>query len=328
MNPFHHHRDKMEIFYNLKNSKVTPIHSVSLAHLNLNSIKSKFHDVTVLLQVNDFDIFCISESRLRSHHNLLNIDGYHLKRADATEHTNERGIALLHKNTLKCSGIEIPPEVKRSPNIEVLCIKIQHRFFKSFIVACVYRHPNYLKETLECDNETFDQLFSYLSEYHLNTYIIGDFNLRDSSLEPLTRISEQQNFTQLIDHPTRNGNVLDLLFISNKDSINSHKVSHPAISDHALTSIECKLNFVKPVFPKKSFIWRNMRNVNSESFIPLLESTFPDTTLLTPDEALSSLVQQTITTLDKLAPKMVVSKPTYVEPSFRQPQNHRKGLSK
>jgi hypothetical protein len=264
--------------------------------------------------VNDFDIFCISESRLRSHHNLLNIDGYQIKRADATENTNERGIAILHKNSFKCSVIEIPPEVGRSPNIEMLCIKIQYRCFKSFIVACIYRHPNYLKETLESDNEAFDQLFSYLSEYHLNTYIIGDFNLRDSSLAPLTMISEQHNFTQLIDQPTRNGNLLDLLFINNKNSINSHKVSHPAISDHAL--IECKLNFVKPVFPKKSFVWRNMRNVSSESFVPLLESTFPDTTLLTPDEGFSSLVQQAIMTLDTLAPQMVVSKPTYSRKTF------------
>jgi hypothetical protein len=59
-----------------------------------------------------------------------------------------------------------------------------------------------------------------------------------------------------------------------------------------------------------------MRKVNCESSTPLLEAEFPDTTLLCADEALSALVQQSIKTFDKLAPAMIISKPTYLRKTF------------
>jgi hypothetical protein len=67
---------------------------------------------------------------------------------------------------------------------------------KSFIVACVYRHPCYNKNTLEKDYTCLDAVFTYLSEYRLTMFILGDFNLRNKvSIDPLLSIATQHNLT-------------------------------------------------------------------------------------------------------------------------------------
>jgi hypothetical protein len=60
--------------------------------------------------------------------------GHTIKRADTTEHTNERGVDIIHETNFDFEIISTPSEIKTSNNIEFICIKVMYSNFKSIIV--------------------------------------------------------------------------------------------------------------------------------------------------------------------------------------------------
>lgn len=141
----------------------------------------------MFLSLNEIDILCISETRLKPFHILRNIPGYNIYRKNAKPDSHDRGVAILVKDNLKVEQVQ--NNIKESLNIEYLSIIVQYKFNKSFLVSCIYRHPNYLKTNLNTDYEFLEELFSDCTRSNKSIYILGDFNLRDDkSAAPLRKI--------------------------------------------------------------------------------------------------------------------------------------------
>jgi hypothetical protein len=228
--------------------------SLNIAHLNINSIAKKFHELSAIITLRKLDILCLSETRLNVNHELNDIIGFKTYRKDSSS-SSERGIAILCNDQLNVREVDLP-NLCISDNTEFLILKVQFRYLKSFFVICVYRHPNYLKQIREKDYEFMHSLLASLKETNHNFYILGNFNLRNNTAySPLERIILSYHTFQVIDQPTRMDNLLDLIIISDKNSLLSTSVYQPFLSDHCLT--ECLI-----VFPKKTVHLRNYAKID------------------------------------------------------------------
>jgi hypothetical protein len=180
-----------------------------------------------------------------------------------------RGVAILYKSHIKANVLHIPLE-DISLNIEFVAAKFQVGFNRSFIVVCVYRHPDYSKNTLKKDQDSLERIFDFLKQTCLNFYVLGDFNLRQSYLAPLIRTLTSLNLNQIVEKPTRNNNLLDLITCSSVESIIAHDLFDPSLSDHSL--IHCVTTLKKPKLDKINVSFRPYSNINSD----LLQRTLSD----------------------------------------------------
>lgn len=76
--------------------------NLKLAHININLIQKKFHELAAFLSLQNIDILCISESRLRPNTQLRCFPGYHVHRKDAVK-----------------SGVELPTRLGLNRLIEL-----------------------------------------------------------------------------------------------------------------------------------------------------------------------------------------------------------------
>jgi len=52
--------------------------------------------------------------------------------------------------------------IESNLNIEFLCLKVQYKYNKSFLIGCLYRPPKQDKVQLTTDFDTIDEIFSEL----------------------------------------------------------------------------------------------------------------------------------------------------------------------
>ena len=85
-----------------------------LAHLNVRSLVPSLDDVNILLEDNDIDILCITETWLQPDldSRFLIFPGYKIVRADrpARDGSNVRGggICILYKSHLRVERLDVP----------------------------------------------------------------------------------------------------------------------------------------------------------------------------------------------------------------------------
>lgn len=92
-------------------------------------------------------------------------------------------------------------------------------------------------------------------------YVLGDFNLPNPShIQMLNKMLKKHHLVQIIDEPTRNQNILDLIVTNSESRIVSKNVFHPHLSDHKL--IECTIDIIKPKLNKKTIQYRAYNKIN------------------------------------------------------------------
>ena len=218
------------------------------------------------MSIKNIDILCVNESRLKINQNLPAILGYDIFRRDIRANTSDRGIAIIVKSTFKIKEITIINNNERGENIEHLTISVRNNFNKSFIVACVYRHPKYTSTILNNDYEFFDEFLTLCCQTGKSFYVLGDCNFRDNkSVGPLNKILNKLSLTQIIDEPARGDNILDLIITNDLPSIISKLVYNPHLSDHSYIECVVKYNANKPI--KKHIEFRNYNNINKSAVI-------------------------------------------------------------
>lgn len=188
--------------------------------------------------------------------------------------------------------------LKTNDNIESLSLKLQHDFNKAFIVTCVYRHPKYVKKQLNDDYKNLQNIFLTLKRESINMVCLGDFNLRGKFIDPLMKILNVLSLQQIIDVPTRQLNILDLIIVNNDKCVVSKNVYESFLADHLLT--ECILDIKKPKPAKKVIQFRNLDLINlNELHKELKELTwdFSDS-----ESFLSSFLSKFKSCFDKKAP--------------------------
>lgn len=259
----------------------------------------------------NIDILCISESRLSPHHNLRQINGYSIFRKDS-RNTSERGVAIIVRDNLNVKIISCShSSPTSSQNLEHLTIQVQYKKIKSFLICCVYRHPDYHNKILNDDYEELDNIFTNLISKNKNFYILGDFNLRDNhSFLPLLSLIEAKNLNQLIAEPTRGDKILDLIIVNNSNSILSTNVYNPQLSDHAY--IECKIKFSKIKYDKVKILHRNLNNIDNQKLNSILDNMKEHMHSTSAVKMTDEFVTFIHNTMDKLAPvreKYVINYP-------------------
>jgi exonuclease III len=282
-----------------------PLHRTSIAHINLNSLTKKFHDLSALLTHRDIDIMCITETRLKVESKLSEIIGFQTFRRDATS-SSERGVAIICKSNLTTRIHDLSQILPVNPSIEYLVLSIQYEKTKSFFVVVIYRHPNYLKEERDNDYNFFQTLISSLVETTKKFFILGDFNLRDDhSYHPLGRIITTNNCYQVIEEPTRLNKKLDLIIINDLSSLVRTSVYQPHLSDHCLTQILIR---IPKVLRKKITIqYRDFKNIDVVGMRTHLHSVDKSTFCCELDDPFGITTSIITSCFNIFAPKKVIS---------------------
>ena len=177
--------DPKQILKNIPNSNVNKL---TFGHLNINSLRNKFDQLTEMVK-GFVDIFLISESKLDDSfpESQFIIDGYHAPfRFD--RHGNGGELLLYVRE-------DIPAKVLHSdfPAAESFYAKIIiHK--KKWLINCSYNpHKNNICRHLEVVTKTLDP---YYSKYK-NVIFLGDFNA--GVLEtPMTSFCESYNLKSII----------------------------------------------------------------------------------------------------------------------------------
>ena len=166
-----------------------------MAHLNINSLKTKFDEINDILLENIVDLLFISETKLYFSYwdSLFEFSGYKLERRDRDSH----GIAAYIKS-------DIPARRRKdleSKSLENITYEITLNNSKGSIM-CVYRPPKMHESELSQDfTNTQDKCVSLFDNY----MVIGESNydlLCDTNGKPLANIMELFDISNLIQKPT------------------------------------------------------------------------------------------------------------------------------
>ncbi len=220
------------------------------------------------LHRHNYRVFCVTETLLKENHELRRFPNYNFLRNDI-KMKGHRGIGIFVRNDITFKPINYHP--KCNNNIEYQILKMQINKTKSMIVACIYRHPIYSAETLKNDYEFFHDLFAYLISLKLIFYVLGDFNLKEKFIKPLVSVTDGLSIKQLVTVPTRQQNILDLIFTNDCRTIQTN-VFDGSLADHAITDIIIKSINIKA--ESRTLYYRNYKNICVQSLIVSINNQF------------------------------------------------------
>ncbi|NEQ69831.1 MAG: hypothetical protein F6K21_30935 [Symploca sp. SIO2D2] len=212
---------------------------------NARSLRNKFDDLRALNQTSQYDIIAVTESWLnlktKEFESEYKIPGYTLFHNDRVIGIGG-GVILYVKSSLcpLVKNFEFPDPVNG------VFVEISDKFKNKLLISLFYRPP---KQTREVDEALSDLIDDISCNY--NTIILGDFNLPCTSWggelsSNSGNILYQRLLTsplhQMINVPTRDPNILDLVLTTDSDSVRDINVDDffPN-SDHRL--VEFKINF-------------------------------------------------------------------------------------
>ena len=180
----------------------------SLFLSNTRSLVNKIEDLEVVINQNDVDIVCITETWLTNNisNSVVDISNYTLVRKDRSADKRGGGVCTYIKSSIDFTTID---ELNDSP-FESLWVYLRPnrlpRGFSCLIIGIIYHPP-------QDDDATFtDHLISSL-DAALNKYpnagimLVGDFNRLNYRY-----ISNHFNLRQTVKNPTRGAAILDLIF--------------------------------------------------------------------------------------------------------------------
>lgn len=237
-------------------------------------------------------MLCIYESFLKCNTSILHVNNYDMYRYDI-QFPGQRGLAIYVKNSIKVRQINF--NIRTPHNIEYCIIKIQAHMYKSCLICLVYRHPNYKKSILNEDFVFLSELFETLNELDNNFIAIGDFNLRAHYINPLIEFCKNRHIKQLIETPTRQQHILDLIFTNESNFIVNSKVYDANVADHFVT--ECTVNLKKPKLVCSSKPVRNYEKIDRMKMNGMLDEAFSQNEYNAPE-----ITSKLINIFDKLCP--------------------------
>ncbi len=222
-----------------------------------------------LLNQHNYDILCLTEACTKNKHTILPFTNYHIFRHDISK-KGERGTVILVNENLKVK--EFHCQIPKPDNIEIQSVIVQLNFQKSIVVSCIYRHPQYKKSILQNDYEFINNWLEYLHSLPYNFIVTGDFNLKDKYVKPIVEFADNLDIKQLVKVPTREKNILDLIFVKYEHSILHHNNFKTFLSDHNM--VECTISCCKPHVPKVTLYKRKFNIKFVPAFIKAVDQTF------------------------------------------------------
>lgn len=187
---------------------------------------------------NDFDIFSVSETWLKSivTNTEVEIVGYKLSRQDRPKKAGG-GVCVYTKALLKVKVLKDLSSVSAT-GFHQLWLQIQHKRTKSILLCATYKLP-------ECPTTSFTDDFTddYMKALSFGKYVfIVDLNCNLVKNFPegnaLNDLCATLNLKQLVTSPTRvmehSSSLIDVILASNIALVIDTKVMETHISDHFL----------------------------------------------------------------------------------------------
>ena len=272
------------IYPNLKEFKTTQHEkNICVGYTNTQSSRNKAEQIKDIIEDNDLDIFCLTETWL-SHNGdddkIANMTPYGYKtKSFPREGRRGGGIAVIYRDIFNpYIRFNSQPAFEHS-TFEAAEMAIDYKgTCKKFLI--IYRPP------ISSNEATFLREFSnFITSFSIqgaSRYVLGDFNLHYNKDTPTVRkikdVIESQNLCQLINAPTQaSGNTLDWLITRDEENIHA-SITDPLISDHKL--ITFRLRFSKPPKLTKNIQTRNIKRISMPAFKATLNQQMKNVNLL------------------------------------------------
>ena len=179
----------------------------------------------------------------------VSLEGFNIYRADRKDKTDEGGAVIYVNDALEAQNIS---QISKS-NCEMVAVRIPEM---NLVVITVYRPPSAKKDDFKVIIEEIDKIMQNLEKPEPNILINGDFNFSFIEWEkidgmacrpkmkmdyPAPKEAKEQyeeletlcgGMVQVIDKPTREGNILELLYTNEIEMIAEVETHKARLSDH------------------------------------------------------------------------------------------------
>ena len=251
--------------------EVVNIENLSIALLNIRSVRNKFTFVADTLLSQKLELFVVCESWHQSRNDVALVKaaptGYDFIEAARPSEDATRGyggIVAFYRNTYKVKNIElsIKPE-----SFECLCFSMATSHGPLTVLA-VYR-PGSASITDQFFTE-FSTILETLVVFNSQILITGDFNIHvndqeDRNGKRLLTLLKDFDLKQCVAEPTHTGGyVLDLVIVRSDCVIDRVQVDPPCISDHGLVKYRVPFFHKQPVY--RMIQARSWRTFDLEKF--------------------------------------------------------------
>ena len=223
------------------------IDGLLIGHLNVNSIRNKFHNLSDLIK-GKIDLLLVSETKINASFpsNQFKIPGYQLPyRRDRTIHGENGGGMLFYISD------NIPS--KQLENLDFSIVDIESMFIEinlrnvKWLISCNYNPCKSMIANHLCQLSKYMDF--YLSKYD-NIILLGDFNSENREPE-MSNFCETYNLKSLNNKPTCFKNVtnptnIDLILTNKQKMFKNTMVIETGLSDfHKLTVTALKSKIKK-----------------------------------------------------------------------------------
>ena len=239
-----------------------------IGHLNTRSLYPKIDEIRSIVDKNDFDIFCVSETWLHEYikDDEIHIPGYNIYRRDRNTGAGG-GVCIYVKEDIH---VNLRTDLMFE-NIEAIWVEIRQGDTQ-YLVSCIYRPPSASKEYYERIVDMFES--ARMTDYPVIS--LGDLNFdyvlnETLSTNPIYYIETAYEMRQLIDQPTRvddkTSSLLDVILTSHPELHRKSEVLKYTLSDHFLiyTHIEFK-GTKSPTADHNTVKFRDMKNFDADIF--------------------------------------------------------------
>ena len=189
--------------------------SLVFAHVNINSVRSKFHNLADILNAGLIDVLAVTESKLDDSFpmNQFKLDGFKIIRNDFTK--NSGGIMVIVRDDIAhARKSEYEHEIL---NVQCMAIEFLIRKEKWYFIT-YYKSPKVKNpDCIDCVKKMYDEVIAVAKE----TILFGDININMLGDNCFTNdICDVYNVTNLIDKPTchkvERGTLFDPIIVSNR----------------------------------------------------------------------------------------------------------------
>lgn len=247
----------------IRDFKVNHPKNLILCHYNINSIRNKFSEASLLLMDQLVDILAIGETKIDDSfpNEQFYVQNYRLHRQDR----NGRGGGIMlyvndsipHRIVKEHTGI--------TKDIEHMTIEISMKSKKWYLIY-IYRPPKVLVSTFRnfmnkmCDN--------FVNDCNVSVFL-GDMNCNMKETNELTDICDLYGLTSLVKEPTcfksSDATIVDVILTNKPRSFLDTFNSDIGLSDfHNCIGVASKM--FAPVVMKRRVNYRSMKTFDDKSF--------------------------------------------------------------
>ena len=273
-------------------------------HININSIRNKFDEVSNFLNFHPFTAFVCTESKLdslRDNSDTFEIENYCLVRHDRIREGG--GTLFYFANDIIHTKLDLnftPPT-----DCEIFAYTLKAEFIKPLIFVSIYNSPSVKKSDFL---SAMENLLLFLKPYDLELIIVGDLNInllsQDNVSHHLFCLCKEFGLWQLINSPTRfsshSVSLLDHVYVSNKSLYTNIGTLPLGGSDHLLTY--CTRKKSKSKVPNRVISGRSFKNCDLDvisSDLKTLKWDFLENSKLSSNERFDFFSASITSVLDK-----------------------------